>query len=79
MKDILTCQNHPDVVISHAETLMLLPVGKGLESGARILTEASKLDAGDQGAHKGACPDCTLLRKHKNIQTVCASGQKGPR
>lgn len=48
MKDILTCQNHPDVDISHAETLVFLPIGKGVESRARILTEASKLGDGDQ-------------------------------
>lgn len=48
MKDILTCQNHPDVVIRHAETLVFLPIGKGVESRARILTEASKLDDSDQ-------------------------------
>lgn len=48
MKDILTCQNHPDVDISHAETLVFLPIGKGVESRARILTEAPKLGDSDQ-------------------------------
>lgn len=48
MKDILTCQNHPDMVRSHAETLVSLPVGKGVESRAGVLTEAPKLGDSDQ-------------------------------
>lgn len=36
MEDILTCQNHEDVAVSHAETLALLPVGKEMETRARI-------------------------------------------
>lgn len=42
MEDILTCQNHEDVAVSHAETLVLPSVGEEMETRASLLTEASE-------------------------------------
>lgn len=63
MEDILTCQNQEDVAVSHAETLVLLPVGKETETRARILTEASKWTRVIRGTRKGACPQLYDAKK----------------
>lgn len=76
MEDILTCQNHEDVAVSHAETLVLLSVGKEMETRASILTEASKWTGVIRGPRKGSCPSCTMQKKNKNIHILYASGLK---
>lgn len=62
MEDILTCQNHEDVAVSHAETLVLLPVGKEMETRARILTESSKWTRVIRSSRKGGCLSCTMQK-----------------
>lgn len=77
MEDILTCQNHEDVAVSHAETLELPSVGEEMETRASILTEASEWTGVIRGTRKGACPSCTMQKiKNKTIHTLCASGLK---
>lgn len=77
MEDILTCQNHEDVAVSHAETLELPSVGEEMETRASILTEESEWTGVIRGTRKGACPSCTMQKiKNKNIHILCVSGVK---
>lgn len=79
MENTLTCQNLQDTVVSHAETSVFPPIGKGMKTRARILTEVWKLNGSHQieASITGSVPIVLCHAKIKTSKCYVLLGRKG--